>query len=214
MGLISLLFQQPVAFVILVVVLLYSVILHEISHGWVAYLFGDGTAKRQGRLSLNPASHIDPLGAIALFLVGFGWAKPVPVNFRNLKNFRLGVVMVALAGCAANIIIASIAIIMLSFDSVRGNVIFYTILFYVIRINIILGAFNLIPIPPLDGSKILMGFLPRSGQKILRAIEPYGFFILIFFLYMGILDPIIEGTQKFIFILISPLIKVVALNIG
>ena len=214
MGLISLLFQQPVAFFILVVVLLYSVIIHEISHGWVAYLFGDGTAKNEGRLSLNPVSHVDPLGAIALLLVGFGWAKPVPVNYRNLKNFRVGLVMVALAGCVANIIIASIAIILLSFETVNSNATFVMILEIVARINILLAALNLIPMPPLDGSKILMGFLPRSGQRFVTLIEPYGFFILIFFLYMGVLEPVIEFTQNSIISIISIFLRGLNLNIG
>ena len=214
MGLSSLLFQNPIAFVILVVILLYSVIIHEISHGWVAYLFGDGTAKKEGRLSLNPASHIDPLGAIALFLVGFGWAKPVPVNYRNLKNFRVGLVMVALAGCVANIIIASIAIILLNFEAVKSNSAFEIILLIVARINILLASLNLIPIPPLDGSKILMGFLPRIGQRIFIKVEPYGFFILIFLLYMGFLEPVIEVTQNSIGSIIRIFLKGLNLNIG
>jgi len=105
-GLLSLLFSNPGVFIALVVLLLYSVIAHEVAHGWVAYLFGDDTARRYGRLTLNPASHIDLIGALMLFIVGFGWAKPVPVNYYNLKNSRFAIMSVALAGCTTNILIA------------------------------------------------------------------------------------------------------------
>ncbi len=199
MGLLSLLFSNPGLFLILAVTLLYSVILHEVAHGWVARLFGDDTAWRDGRLTLNPVSHLDPIGTLMLFLVGFGWAKPVPVNYYSLKRSRFGFFSVALAGCATNILIAVIALILLQFGAVNDNSMLSTILPLVIRVNIILGAFNLIPIPPLDGSKILMSFLPLNAQERLARVEPYGFFILVFLLFSGLLNPVIIFMQSLIY---------------
>jgi len=198
MGLAALLLRNPAMFFILAIPLLYSVIAHEVAHGWVAYLFGDDTAKRSGRLSLNPLPHLDLMGTIALFIVGFGWAKPVPVNFSRLRNSRLGLICVSLAGCLTNIIIAAIAIFLLQFQNIRMNPFAATLLLVVARINIILGAFNLIPIPPLDGSKVLMGFLPPEAQRSLAALEPYGFFILIILLFTGLLNPVIVFVQNLI----------------
>lgn len=203
MGLTSLLFSNPSQFAVLVVLLLYSIILHEIAHGWAAYFFGDNTAMYSGRLTLNPVPHIDPVGALMLFFVGFGWAKPVPVNYYNLKNFRLGLFSVALAGCATNILIAIIALALLQFKIFALNEALSSILMIVVRINIILGAFNLIPIPPLDGSKILMSFLPQDAQEALARLEPFGFYILIFLLFTGLLNPLIGFMQSLIFGLIS-----------
>lgn len=203
MGLLSLLFTDPVLFIILALILLYSVIFHEVAHGWVAYLFGDNTAMRYGRLTLNPVSHLDPVGALMLFLVGFGWAKPVPVDYYNLKNSRFGLMSVALAGCATNILIAAIAIFLLQFGLVNTHSLLSAILPIVARINIILGAFNLIPIPPLDGSKILMSLLPQEAQRRLARLEPYGFFILAILLFTGLLDPVISLMQTLIYGLIA-----------
>ena len=203
MGLASLLFSNPALFIILAFLLLYSVIAHEVAHGWIAYLFGDTTALRYGRLTLNPLSHLDPIGTLMLFLVGFGWAKPVPVDYYSLKKSRFGLFSVALAGCAANILIAIIALILLQFGNIRANPVFSTILPIVVRINIILGAFNLIPIPPLDGSKILMSFLPQGAQEGLARLEPYGFFILVFLLFTGLLNPVITLMQNLIYSLIA-----------
>jgi Zn-dependent protease len=206
-GLISLLFSNPGVFIALVVLLLYSVIAHEVAHGWVAYLFGDDTARRYGRLTLNPASHIDFVGALMLFIVGFGWAKPVPVNYYNLKNSRFAILSVALAGCATNILIAISALFLLQFETIRANTFYYSMLTIVARINIILGAFNLIPIPPLDGSKVLMSFLPQDAQQQLAKLEPYGFFILAFLLFTGLLNPVIGFMQNLIYGFIALLFK-------
>ena len=199
MGLISLLFSNPALFFILAFLLLYSIIAHEVAHGWVAYLFGDDTAMRSGRLTLNPASHLDPVGTLMLFLVGFGWAKPVPVDYYRLKNARFGLMSVALAGCAANILIAIIALFLLQFDHIRANPALSVILPIMVKINIILGAFNLIPIPPLDGSKILMSVLPKNAQYNLARLEPYGLLILALLLFTGLLNPVIAFMQSMIF---------------
>ncbi|WAC07853.1 MAG: site-2 protease family protein [Thermodesulfobacteriota bacterium] len=207
MGFLSLLFTNPALFILLALILLYSVIFHEVAHGWVARLFGDDTAWRYGRLTLNPISHLDPIGTLMLFLVGFGWAKPVPVNYYRLSNSRFGLIAVSLAGCLTNILIASIAIVLLQLQSTSTNTAFGTLLSIVVRINIILGAFNLIPIPPLDGSRILMSLLPRDAQQELARIEPYGFFILAFLLFTGLLNPVINLLKNliygFIYLLLS-----------
>lgn len=207
MGLISLLFSNPAAFLILAIPLLYSIIFHEVAHGVVASWFGDDTAKYSGRLTLDPRPHIDPIGLIMLFIAGFGWARPVPVNFQNLKNFRVGLVCVALAGVVANILIASIALFILYLPNITVHPVMESILFVIVRINIMLGAFNLIPIPPLDGSKVLMGFLPPRMQYQLAMIEPYGFFILVGLLMTGILDPVIRVIQGNILLLITTVLK-------
>ncbi|MBU2258174.1 MAG: site-2 protease family protein, partial [Candidatus Omnitrophica bacterium] len=142
MGLISLLFSNPGFFIILAGTLLYSVILHEVAHGWVAHLFGDDTAIHYGRLTLNPASHIDPVGTLMLFLVGFGWARPVPVDYSKFSNTRFGLFCVALAGCLTNILIAIAALILLQLRVINTNPVLSAILPIVVKINIILGAFN------------------------------------------------------------------------
>ncbi len=203
MGLLSLLFSNPALFIILAFVLLYSVIFHEIAHGWVARFFGDDTAWRHGRLTLNPLSHLDPIGTLMLFIVGFGWAKPVPVDYYSIKNKRFGFFSVALAGCVTNILIAIIALFTLQFEYTRAHPILSVLLPIVVRINIVLGSFNLIPIPPLDGSKILMSFLPKDAQNTLAKLEPYGFFILSFLLFTGMLNPVIAFMQSLIYGLIS-----------
>lgn len=209
MGLLSLLFKDPIAFFLLVPALLYSVIAHEVAHGWVASRFGDNTAKYSGRLSFNPKSHLDPMGTLALFLVGFGWAKPVPVDYRNLRGSRRAIIAVSLAGCATNILIATVAIFLLQFQIFQTNHFFVPVLLTTARINIILGAFNLIPIPPLDGSRVLMEFLPFKAKHTLARLEPYGFFIIIILLWMGFLSPVITLVQSLIFGFIGILLSFV-----
>ena len=207
MGLTALLFTNPAAFIVLAALLLYSVIAHEIAHGWVAYFFGDATAKNSGRLSLNPLLHLDPLGALALLLVGFGWAKPVPVNFYNLRNFRRGLFFVSLAGISANICIATVALFLLQLPFINQYSMLAAVLALLARINIVLGAFNLIPIPPLDGSKILMSILPRKQQESMMRFESMGFIVLIILLYTGLLNPLITVIQNLILSLIGIVLR-------
>jgi Zn-dependent protease len=196
MGLISLLFEDPGQFLLLAIPLLYSIIIHELAHGWVAEKMGDSTARWLGRLSLNPIKHLDPIGTIMLFIFGFGWAKPVPVNFNNLRDFRKGLIFVSAAGITANIILAFCSLLLLQLLSASPlSKYLYRVLIELARINIILAAFNLIPIPPLDGSKILMGFTSRSFQYSLARLEPYGFFIIIGLLWIGALNPLIAFFQ-------------------
>ena len=199
MGLISLLMQKPLTFFMLAIPLLYSIIFHEIAHGLVASWFGDNTARFSGRLTLNPIAHIDPIGTLMLLLVGFGWAKPVPVNYYNLKPSRPGIICVALAGCTMNIFIAMLALLLMQLQLFTASSPFAIILPIVAKINIILAAFNLIPIPPLDGSRVLVEFLPRQMQRSLARIEPYGFFIIIILLYTGVLYPVIDVIQGVIY---------------
>ena len=196
MGLLSLLTRDPLVFALAVIPFLFSVILHEVAHGWVAYRMGDSTAKWSGRLSLNPLKHLDPIGTLMLFLAGFGWAKPVPVNFNNLSDKRKGLIFVSSAGILTNILFAFVALLFVRLLSISSSattsVLVYEVCRSVAYINITLAALNLIPIPPLDGSKILMGILWQRTPDFLFRLEPYGFFIIIGFLYLGILDPLIR----------------------
>lgn len=198
--------NDPIAFVLLVIPLLYSVVIHEVAHGWVAYRMGDPTAKLMGRLSLNPIRHIDPIGALMLFLVGFGWARPVPVNINNIADRRKGLIFVSSAGIFSNILIAfgSVLFLRLLHPSLDGTM--AQILRTVASINITLAALNLIPIPPLDGSKILMGLTSERTRYFLARIEPFGFFILIGLLYLGLLDPLIGFFEWIIVTVIKTLL--------
>ena len=200
MGLIRLLLSDPAAFVILSVLLLYSVIFHELAHGWVAYKMGDATAKWLGRLTLNPIKHLDLIGTLMLLFVGFGWAKPVPINLENIpaEKRRKGLIFVSAAGITANIVFAFIALLLYRLISPDQSGMIAQILILLARINIILAAFNLIPIPPLDGSKIVMGFAPESVNRVLNQIEPFGFFIVLGLLLLGALNPVINMLQYFI----------------
>jgi Zn-dependent protease len=191
MGLLSLLFNNPGAFILLVIPLLYSIIIHELAHGWVAEKMGDSTARWLGRLSFDPRKHLDPLGTLMLFIFGFGWAKPVPVNFNNLRDERRGIIFVSAAGITANFLMAFASLFLFQLLNPAPFGVLATILLQMARVNVMLAAFNLIPIPPLDGSKILMGFLPPKSQYALARLEPYGFFIIIGLLMLNILDPVI-----------------------
>lgn len=184
------------------IILLFSVILHEVMHGLVAKYFGDRTAEYAGRLTLNPISHIDPIGTILipglLLLTGsgmlFGWAKPVPVNPLNFSNLRRGELFVSAAGVLANFGLAIIAAILFHFLNTIPNTpaIVLESLVYATRINLILGVFNLFPIPPLDGSKVLLSQLPYHLAKEYEKLERYGFFIIIILMTTGILGSILS----------------------
>jgi Zn-dependent protease len=206
MELLTLLFKDPLTFILLTIPLLYSIIFHEVAHGWVAFKLGDPTAKLLGRLNLNPLKHLDPIGTLMLLIFGFGWAKPVPVNFANLRDQRRGLVFVSSAGIMVNMILAFLAFLIFRIASPQAGDVLYKFLYYLAQINIMLAAFNMIPIPPLDGSKILMGFLSDSTRQSFSRLEPYGFFIIIGLLYSGILDPIINFFRWIILFLINTLL--------
>ncbi|HSB05049.1 MAG TPA: site-2 protease family protein [Thermodesulfobacteriota bacterium] len=191
MGLLNLLLKDPLAFALIAIPFLYSVVIHEVAHGWVAYRMGDPTAKWLGRLTLNPLKHLDLIGTLMLFVAGFGWAKPVPINLNNIPDKRKGLIFVSSAGILANILFASVALLFFRLFSIPSSGIAAILVYYVVQINITLAALNLIPIPPLDGSKILMGIAPGRTPYFLARLEPYGFFIIIGLLYLGILDPLI-----------------------
>ena len=203
MGLLNLLIKDPLAFILIIIPLLYSVIFHELSHGWAAYLMGDPTAKSLGRLSLNPLKHLDPIGTIMLFVFGFGWAKPVPVNFNQLRDRHMAMILVSAAGIITNLLLAFCALLLSRLLSPSATNMPELLLYYLAQINIILAAFNLIPLPPLDGSKILMGFASKNIQNFFFRIERYGIFIIIALLYFGVLNPVINFFQS----MISSLIK-------
>ncbi len=198
MGLLNLLVKNPLAFVLVAVPLLYSVIIHELAHGWVALKMGDPTAKWSGRLSLNPLKHLDPIGTLMLFLVGFGWAKPVPVNLNNIPDQRKALIYVSSAGIAANLLLAFAALLFFRLSSIPSFGIMAVVIYQLVEINITLAALNLIPIPPLDGSKILMGVAPNGLGYLLARMERYGFFIIIGLLYLGILDFLIAFFRSII----------------
>jgi Zn-dependent protease len=206
MGLLNLLIKDPLAFILIAIPLLYSVIFHELAHGWVAYLMGDSTAKSLGRLSLNPLKHLDPIGTIMLFVFGFGWAKPVPVDFNRLRDRHKGMVWVSAAGIITNMLLAFCALLLNRLLSLSPTSMPALLLYYLAQINIILAAFNLIPLPPLDGSKILMGFASPSVQEFSFRIERYGFFIIIALLYLGVLNPVINFFQWMMLSLIKLLL--------
>jgi len=206
MGLLNLLLKNPLGFFIIAIPLLYAVIFHELAHGWVAYRMGDPTAKHLGRLSLNPLKHLDPLGTMMLFLFGFGWAKPVPVNFNLLRDKRLGMILVSAAGIVTNMLLAFCALFLYRLLALPSSGIPAQLLYYFARINIILAAFNLIPLPPLDGSKILMGFASPGVRNYLFRFERYGFFIIIGLLYLGVLTPVIRYFERTIMLVIRLLL--------
>lgn len=181
-----------------VVILIMSVVIHEVAHGYMAYRLGDDTAQASGRLTLNPLKHLDPLGSVIVPLLliltnsGFiiGWAKPVPYNPNNLRNIRRGTFLVSVAGIMANILIAVIFGLLIRFAPMLGippyspglAQPFYRILTIIVFMNIILAFFNLIPIPPLDGSKILFSALSPKYRYIENFLERYGIFILLIFI--------------------------------
>ncbi len=170
--------------------ILAALTVHEFSHGWAAYKLGDDTAKKMGRLTLNPIAHLDPIGTIMLFVFYFGWAKPVPVNPYNFRgNIRHGMIWVALAGPLSNIVFAAVlgtAFRILVATGALGNSTFLISAFtFAIFINLMLAFFNLIPIPPLDGSKIVEGLLPVRYLPAWANFERYGFFILIGIIMAG-----------------------------
>lgn len=190
--------------IITFVILIFSAIVHEVSHGLMAEKLGDDTAREQGRITLNPIPHIDPIGTILVPLViwyassgqfFFGAAKPVPVNFDNLRPRKLGMALVSLAGPVSNFLLAILFVLPIKLglvNSVSGPV-----LVAAIYINIILGTFNLIPIPPLDGSKVIVSFLPDEWTYRILRWERYGFILVLLFVFSGLFAQIVLPVLSF-----------------
>ncbi|MDY6893385.1 MAG: site-2 protease family protein [Chloroflexota bacterium] len=197
----GLLFDEPLVFITLVAVvsiaLLVAITVHEFGHALVASLLGDPTAKRLGRLSLNPLRHLDPMGTLMIFLVGFGWGKPVPVNYQLLGgNPRRRMALIASAGALLNLVTAAlfgglIRVGLLSWQSPGAffgwelSSVVAMVVGYIILLNIILAVFNLIPIPPLDGFNIAVGVLPERQANALLRVERYGPIILLIVVFLG-----------------------------
>jgi Zn-dependent protease len=196
-------------YVLIAVILLYSIILHEMAHGKVAEMMGDGTARMYGRLTLNPIPHLDPFGTllpVLLVLIGspivFGWAKPVPINPYNFTDYKKGMIWVSAAGILTNLFVAwALATIvkLLPEATSSGMYIFQQALLFGVRINIVLAIFNLIPVPPLDGSKLLSMFLPYEYAQYIYKMEPFGFFILIFLLMFPPTQALLWGIISFVY---------------
>lgn len=207
--------------IIYMVVLLLAISAHEAAHAWMSYKFGDDTARLLGRITLNPVAHTDLIGTLLIPIVGFivaasggrffliGWGKPTPVNPLRWRNKDLANVMVSLAGIMANLLIAIIAFTILKLrfrwegylsDSLLEPV--YTFLQLLLTMNISLAFFNLLPFPPLDGSKVLETFLPESMQPVLAVLEQYGYLILMVLMYMGVFGMIIGPVLNAVYSLL------------
>lgn len=191
-----------------VIIILLILPLHEFAHAWVARLCGDDTADSRGRLTLNPFSHVDPFGAILLLLTGFGWAKPVPINPNRMRNPRTGVIWTSLAGPASNLLIAFVMMIPfrilesipISSEAMYNTLsIIYSILYFFILVNIGLAVFNLIPIPPLDGSNILLGFLPYKAIYWVQQHRQVISFVFLILIFSDFLDTPLSYLQQLIF---------------
>jgi Zn-dependent protease len=193
--------------------LLLAITLHEVAHGWVALRCGDTTAKAQGRLSLNPLRHIDPIGTVLvpglLAVFGgfiFGWAKPVPVNYGRLRQPKRDMALVALAGPLSNLLMAlGWALVALAGQALHGALPWLGLPLIAmgvagIDVNVMLGVLNLVPIPPLDGSRVLAGVLPNRAGQLMAQVEPYGLVILVVLLMSGILNlmPMVNAIRYFI----------------
>lgn len=182
--------------VLRLIIALIALPIHEYAHGYIAYRMGDYTAERQGRLTLNPLAHFDPIGTIAIVLFGFGWAKPVPINPINFENPKKGMMISSLAGPLSNIGLAFIAMVLYKFSYIpvylgaSGAFLatVQTFLLLMISINITLGVFNLIPIPPLDGSRIATYFLPQRIYFKIMQYENIIFIVLLIALWFGVFD--------------------------
>jgi len=179
-------------------VFLLALTIHEFAHAWVAYRLGDPTARSQGRLTLNPLAHLDVIGTIAIVLIGFGWAKPVPVDARYFRQPRRDTILVSAAGPLSNLILAAAMAFcyrMIPWGAWGLEVAWLVIpLRAMIRtavwVNVLLAIFNLLPIPPLDGSRVVSGLLPLRQAIFYSQLEPYGFVIIFLLFFTGIMDPI------------------------
>ena len=195
----DLLFQNPIIFVLVAGALIVSISIHEFSHAFTAYKLGDSTPKKLGRVTLNPKAHLDPLGIIFLMFTGFGWGRPVPFNPFNLKNAKRDSAIISFAGPFSNFLLA----IVLSFViKLTGGVttLFGGFLYLTILYNLMLGLFNLIPVHPLDGFKVVHGLLPNNLAIQWQQMQPFGVYILLFLIVTGFIGnfiaPLVGRTMN------------------
>lgn len=181
--LVELLFVNPILYLMVAIAILFGFSIHEYSHAQVSYFLGDPTAKYAGRLTINPLAHFDPLGTFLIFIVGFGWGRPVPFNPYNLRNQKWGPALVGLAGPSSNFLSALIVGLLLRFLELSNPtlIIFFSVFVW---ISLALGVFNLLPIPPLDGSHIFLSILPASLEKLKFMLQTTPFLIIIALLFM------------------------------
>lgn len=181
--------EQPIVFVLWVGAIIFALTIHEFSHAFAGKLQGDRTAEDEGRLTLNPLSHIDPLGFILLIIAGFGWAKPTPFNPYNLKNQRIGPALIAFAGPLANVLAVILIGVALSIiyriTELPPSNLMFTFFILLIQVNILLAVFNLIPIPPLDGAKVLYAAIGQRRPEVVQFLERYGMWLLLAFIILG-----------------------------
>ena len=192
--------------------LIIAMVVHEYAHARVAVAMGDFTPRMMGRLTLNPVAHIDPIGLLMLFFVQFGWAKPVMINPRNFRDWKKGEVLVSLAGPGANLLTAFVAVLFMAVCMKMGCSMSYgfrTVLYLIVIYNINFAIFNMIPLPPLDGSKVLMAFLPGEWAFKLMSIERYSFLILIVLMMTPVLGSILIPLQRLVFAVFNAVLAII-----
>lgn len=196
---IQLLFEEPILFLIWMILIVFTISIHEYFHAFTANALGDSTAKYQGRLTLNPLAHLDPIGTLLLLIVGIGWGRPVPFNPLNLRNQKWGPAIIAISGPASNFLAAvAVGLLLRFFEPTNLLLYFFWSLF--VWINLVLGIFNLLPIPPLDGSHLLFAILTPFSEGLKTTLYQIGFYLLIFLIFFG--SGLIIGLAQFFYIFI------------
>lgn len=190
---------DPVHIVFTLAALLVATTCHEFAHALVADRLGDSTPRALGRLTLNPLVHLDPIGTLSILFFGFGWARPVPVNARNFHDPRQGMLQVALAGPLANVTVAFIVGALLQVPGLFAGTVLGDLVELVVLINVLLAVFNLIPVPPLDGSRVVESLLPAKQAMEFVRLQPYGMIILLGLLYTGIAGRVMSPAVRWLF---------------